>query len=85
MMTAQFFILQPMMYISGFTFPVENMPHALQVLSHLIPMSYYLVIVRSIILKGVGISSLWLQAIALLVMGAGILFASILRFHKKLE
>jgi ABC-2 type transport system permease protein len=85
MMTAQFFILQPMMYISGFTFPVENMPHILQGISHLIPMSYYLVIVRSIILKGVGISSLWFEALALLGMGAVILVASVLRFHKKLE
>ncbi len=85
MMTAQFFILQPMMYLSGFTFPIENMPHFLQYLSYAIPMSYYLVIVRSIILKGVGISSLWFEASALLVMGIVILFASILRFRKKMD
>jgi ABC-2 type transport system permease protein len=85
MMMAQFFILQPMMYLSGFTFPIENMPHILQYISYAIPMSYYLVIVRSIILKGVGISSLWIEAGVLLVMGVVILLASILRFRKKME
>jgi ABC-2 type transport system permease protein len=83
MMTAQFFILQPMMYLSGFTFPIENMPHILQYISYAIPMSYYLVIMRAIILKGVGISSLWIEAGALLVMGVVILFAVFCVFERK--
>jgi len=85
MMIGQFFILQPMMYVSGFTFPIENMPRVLQIFSWAIPMRHYLVIVRSLILKGVGISDLWLQASLLLVMGVAILGASILRFRKKLD
>jgi ABC-2 type transport system permease protein len=85
MMTSQFFLLQPMMYISGFTFPVENMPRALQLLSFGVPMKYYLVVVRSIILKGVGIMSLWFEAGALLFMGVTILIASVLRFKTKLD
>ncbi len=85
MMIGQFFILQPMMYLSGFTFPVENMPDILQIVSWGIPMRHYLVIVRSLILKGVGISDLWLEAVLLLGMGAGVLGASILRFKKKLD
>ncbi|HTP79227.1 MAG TPA: ABC transporter permease [Bacteroidota bacterium] len=85
MMMGQFFVLQPMMYVSGFTFPIDNMPRPLQLLSWAIPMRHYLIIVRSLILKGVGISNLWLQACLLLFMGAGVLFASILRFHKKLD
>ncbi len=85
MMTAMFFILMPMMYLSGFAFPIGNMPVVLQGVAHLIPMSYYLVIVRSIILKGVGIGNLWFQAAVLLSMGAAILAASILRFKKKLD
>ena len=48
-------------------------------------MRHYLFIVRSLILKGVGLESLWLQAVLLLVMGAGVLSASILRFKKKLD
>jgi ABC-2 type transport system permease protein len=85
MMIGQFFILQPMMYLSGFTFPVENMPKLLQVISWGIPMRHYLVIVRSLFLKGVGFSDLWLQAVLLLFMGVIVLTASILRFHKKLD
>ncbi len=85
MMVGQFFILQPMMYVSGFTFPVENMPRLLQALSFGIPMSHYLVIVRSIILKGVGFGDLWFKAALLAFMGFCVLGASILRFHKKLD
>lgn len=85
MMTAMFFVILPMMYISGFVFPIENMPEPLQVLSWFIPMRHFLVIVRSIILKGVGFSTLWLEALILLVMGIGILVASVLRFRKKLD
>jgi ABC-2 type transport system permease protein len=48
-------------------------------------MRYYLVIVRSIILKGVGLSTLWVEALMLLFMGVAILVASVLRFRKKLD
>lgn len=85
MMVSQFFILQPMMYISGFTFPIDNMPKLLQAVSWLVPMRHFLVIVRSIILKGDGIGDLWLQGSILLAMGVTILGASILRFRKKLD
>ncbi|MGD0339846.1 MAG: ABC transporter permease [Bacteroidota bacterium] len=85
MMTAIFILMMPMMYLSGFAFPVENMPKILQLVSHGIPMSYYLVIVRSIIMKGIGFTNLWIQAGMLLFMGLTILFASVLRFKKKLD
>lgn len=85
MMTSMFLVLMPMMYISGFAFPIENMPRVLQYFSLGIPMRYYLKIVRSIILKGVGIQSLWFEAVMLLAMGATILAASVLRFRKKLD
>ncbi len=85
MMTAIFILMMPMMYLSGFAFPVESMPVLLQGVSHAIPMSYYLIIVRSIIMKGVGITTLWIPAGALLCMGVAILFASVLRFKKKLD
>lgn len=85
MMTAQFLALMPMMYISGFIFPIENMPQILQIISLGIPMRYFLVIVRSIVLKGAGISTLWFEATMLLLMGVAILAASVLRFRKKLD
>lgn len=85
MMVSQFFFLQPMMYLSGFGFPIDNMPPILKGLSWFIPMRHGLFIVRSLILKGVGISDLWLQGGILLVMGVCVLSASILRFRKKLD
>jgi ABC-2 type transport system permease protein len=85
MMTVVFFIVMPMMYISGFVFPIENMPKPLQVLSYFIPMRYYLIVLRSIILKGVGLSTLWPEASILLGTGITILTASALRFRKKLD
>ena len=85
MMTTVFFIVMPMMYISGFVFPIENMPKPLQILSLAIPMRYYLVVIRSIILKGVGLKALWPEACIMLGMGITILSASALRFRKKLD
>ena len=83
MMTVTFFFLMPMVYLSGFVFPIENMPAAIQPITYLIPLRYYLVIVRGIFLKGVGIETLWPQALALLAWGTGILLLSIVRLRKR--
>lgn len=85
MMIGMFFVMQPMMYISGFVFPVENMPDVLQWVSMAIPMKYYLIIIRSIILKGAGLHQLWFEAMMLLGMGVVILAASVLRFKEKID
>ncbi len=85
MMVGQFFILQPMMYLSGFAFPIDNMPVILQIGSIAVPMRHFLIIVRSIVLKGVGIGPLLFPTAALLIMGVSILAASVVRFHKKLD
>ena len=83
MMTAAFFFLVPMIYLSGFVFPIENMPAVIQPISYLIPLRYYLVIVRGIFLKGVGMDVLWPQALALLVWGLTILSLATLRYSKR--
>jgi ABC-2 type transport system permease protein len=85
MMTAIFFFMLPMMFFSGFVFPIENMPTIIQYVSYIIPLRYYFVIVRGLFLKGVGMSILWPQAMALLIFGSVILRMSIMRFQKKLE
>jgi ABC-2 type transport system permease protein len=54
MMTTTFFFLMPMIYLSGFVFPIENMPAWIQPATYLIPLRYFLTIVRGIFLKGVG-------------------------------
>jgi ABC-2 type transport system permease protein len=84
MMTAIFFFMMPMVFFSGFVFPIENMPTIIQYISYLIPLRYYFVIVRGLFLKGVGMSILWTQALALLIFGSVILSLSVMRFQKRL-
>jgi ABC-2 type transport system permease protein len=84
MMTSTFFFMTPMMYLSGFVFPIENMPAWIQPLTFLIPLRYFVIILRGIFLKGVGLETLWPQALALLAWGVAILTAAVLRSSKRL-
>ena len=83
MMTSMFFFLMPMIYLSGFIFPIENMPAVIQPVTYLFPLRYFLVILRSIFLKGVGLETLWPQALALAAWGVGILALAIARSTKR--
>ena len=83
-MTATFFFLTPMIYLSGFTFPIENMPQWIQYVTYLIPLRYFLVIVRGIFLKGVGVAVLWPQILALLACGLVLITLATLRSSKRL-
>ena len=85
MLIAQFFFFMPFMFLSGFALPIRNMPELIQYVTYLIPLRYFLEIVRGLFLKGSGLSELWPQAFALLAFGVAILTMSVLRFHKKLE
>ncbi|MGO9771859.1 MAG: ABC transporter permease [Roseiarcus sp.] len=80
-----FFVVNPMFTLSGFSFPIASMPDALQWLTYLDPVRYYLVIIRGVFLKGVGLAVLWPQMFALAVLGAALLTASIWRFRKSLD
>jgi ABC-2 type transport system permease protein len=84
MMTTSFFFLLPMIFLSGFIFPIENMPEAIQPVTYLIPLRYFLIILRGIFLKGIGIDVLWPQALALLVWGMAMLTLATLRSTKRL-
>ncbi|MEN6415227.1 MAG: ABC transporter permease [Armatimonadota bacterium] len=83
-MMVSFFIMQPSVLLSGFMFPLDAMPVAIQYLTYLIPLRYYLEIVRGIFLRGVGIEVLWPQALCLLGLGGALLAASVVRFNKKI-
>jgi ABC-2 type transport system permease protein len=83
MMTSSFFFLIPMVFLSGFVFPIENMPEWIQPFTYLIPLRYFLVILRGIFLKGIGLEVLWPQAAALFAWGAGILTLAVLRSSKR--
>lgn len=77
--------LLPSIFLSGFFFPLDAMPIVLQWISYIFPLRYYLVIIRSLMLKGVGISSLQNEIIALVVFGLGIMILASLRFRKRLD
>jgi ABC-2 type transport system permease protein len=81
---ATFFVLMPAVLLSGFMFPVENMPWVIQQASLLIPYRYFLEICRGIFLRGVGLEVLWPQVVALVVFGAGLFTAGALSFRKRL-
>lgn len=85
MLIAQFFIFMPFMFLSGFAFPISNMPPVIQAVTYFIPLRYFLEIVRGIFLKGSGIAELWPQAAALCAFGIVILTLSVLRFKKTIE
>ncbi len=74
----------PTLLLSGFLFPIANMPQAIQWLTLLNPLRYFLVILRSLFLKGSGFETLWPQLLALLVIGLTIFTLSALRFRKRL-
>ncbi len=83
-MMSTFFFYFPAVLLSGFMFPIANMPTVIQWATYLNPLRYFLVIVRGIFLKGIGVSILWPQMAALAIMGVAVLWLASRRFHKTL-
>jgi len=83
-MMSVFLINFPMTLLSGFAYPIANMPKIIQYLTYLNPQRYYLTIIRYIFLKGVGVDVLWDEMVALLVIGVAVITASSMRFQKRL-
>jgi ABC-2 type transport system permease protein len=81
-MMSTFFFFFPAVLLSGFMFPIANMPPVVQWVTYLNPLRYFLVIVRGIFLKGVGVVVLWPQMAALAVLGVGVLGLATWRFRK---
>jgi len=84
-MMASFFFSMPAFMLSGFAFPLRNMPVGVQYLTYLNPVRYFIEIVRGIFLKGAGVDVLWPQMAALAVYGIAVLGLSAARFRKKLD
>lgn len=85
MMLAIFVVLLPMVFLSGFAFPIENMPAIIQGLTYAIPLRYFMTIIRGIILKGIGIYELWFELSMLFAIGTFVLVLSSLRFQKRMD
>lgn len=84
-MTAQFFVMMPMLILSGFIFPIENMPKVFQYLTYLVPVRYFMTIVRGIFLKGDGFADLWPQTLALFLIGVVVLSLSVYTFRRSIR
>jgi ABC-2 type transport system permease protein len=83
-MMTTFFFFFPAMLLSGFIYPIANMPRVIQWLTLLNPLRYFLVIVRGVFLKGIGFDLLWPQLAALLALGLCVMVFAVKRFHKTL-
>jgi ABC-2 type transport system permease protein len=77
--------LLPSIFLSGFFFPLEAMPKVLQWISYIIPLRYYLVIIRALLIKGVGAGAIWDEILALTLFGIAIMGAASVRFRKRLD
>jgi ABC-2 type transport system permease protein len=85
MMVAQVATTLPSILLSGFIFPLVSLPWLLQVISYIVPAKYYLIIIRSIMLKGVGFAALWQPSLFLFFFGTFMLVVSMKRFKTSLE
>ncbi|NIP43882.1 MAG: ABC transporter permease, partial [candidate division Zixibacteria bacterium] len=84
MMTTFLFIM-PFTILSGFAFPISNMPIEIQYVTYINPVRYFVEIVRAIFLKGSGIVELKEQLLALLIIGLSVMTVSVLRFRKRVS
>ncbi len=84
-MVTAFFLIMPGVTFSGFGFPIATMPQWLQYVTYLIPLRYFLVVLRGVYLKGVGMDILWPQMAAMAALGFSLLTFAILRFHKAID
>ena len=83
-MMGTFFFFFPAMLLSGFAFPIANMPTVVQWITYVDPLRYFLVIIRGVFLKGIGLDILWPQMLVLGAMGVVMLGLAVRRFHKTL-
>jgi ABC-2 type transport system permease protein len=80
-----FFLINPFFILSGFAFPIAAMPRVLQWFTLINPLRYFLVVIRSVFLKGVGVAELWPDLLAMALIAAALLTLSVLRFRKSLD
>ncbi len=81
MFTAWFFLVT-FILLSGFFYPIENMPHWVQLITYVNPLRYFIAILRELFLKGAGFGSLWPELAALVSIGSTIFTMAVLRFRK---
>jgi ABC-2 type transport system permease protein len=85
MLAAIFLSLLPSVLLSGFVFPLEDLPPPIQAVSYLFPARYFVTAIRGIYLKAVGLEVLWPEALLLVVFATAIVGFSAARFQERLE
>ena len=85
MMLSMFVLMLPTIILSGFIFPIRNMPFPLQMISNIIPPKYFIVILKNIMLKGVGFEYVWKETLILVVMTFGFIALSLKKFKIRLQ
>ncbi|MBU1370738.1 MAG: ABC transporter permease, partial [Bacteroidetes bacterium] len=85
MLLSMFALMLPTILLSGFVFPVENMPDPLQWLSHLMPSKWFIIIVKSIMLKGLGFMYIWKETLIILALAVFFVLLSIKNFEVRLN
>ena len=78
------FFFTPAILLSGLVFPIENMPQAVQYITYLNPLRYFIIVVQDVFLKGVGLDFLWPQMVGMATLGLALLGSSVLGFRKRL-
>jgi ABC-2 type transport system permease protein len=84
-MLTSFMFLQPSVLLSGYAFPIENMPTVIQYVTYLNPLRYFITIVRGVFLKGVGWETLWPQVIPIFIMGVFYISLASLLFKRRID
>lgn len=84
MMISTFVMMMPQIYLSGFVFPIQNMPQIFQWVTYVIPLRYYIIVLRGVFLKGAGLAELWPQGLALVGLAVLILTFARLRYRVRL-
>lgn len=85
MMLSMFALMLPTILLSGFIFPIRNMPVALQIFSNIIPPRWFIVVIKNIMLKGVGLQYIWKETLILIAMTIGLIALSVKKFKIRLE
>jgi ABC-2 type transport system permease protein len=85
MMTAVFFVMLPMIYLSGFVFPIESMPALIQPVTLVVPLRHFLVVVRAVMLKGAGLHELAVPLLQMTALGLVIFGSAVALFRKRVD
>ncbi len=78
-------LFMPTLMFSGFMFPIDNMPVPLQIISNIIPSKWFFIIVKSVMIKGLGFHAIWKETLILFAFTLFMIFVSVKKFNKRLE